>query len=99
MEFPGSVVTRSKRGKLEIRTLESRGSFVICKYLDSKTLKPADRKKKLMLRSESGELVEYFIVPLKDPSRALLIASRPDEKERQIWNRSEQHAEEIWSER
>ena len=99
MEFPKSVVTRSKKGKLEIRTLESRGSFVVCKYLDAKTLKPADKKKKLLLRSESGELVEYFIVPLADPSRAMLITSRPDEKERQIWNQSEQHAEEIWPER
>jgi len=99
MEFPDSVVTRSKKGKLEIRTLEARGSFVVCKYLDAKTLKPADKKKKLLLRSESGELVEYFIVPLTDPSRAMLITSRPDEKERQIWNQSEQHAEEIWPER
>jgi len=99
MQFPESVMTRSKKGKLEIRTLESRGSYVIWKYLDPKTLEPANKKKKLMLRSESGELVEYFIVPLNDPSRAMLITSHPDEKERQIWNKSEQTAEEIWPER
>jgi len=97
MEFPETVLTTSKKGKLEVRTLESRGSFVICKYLDSKTLKP-DTKKKLMLRSKNGELVEYFIVPLNSPSKALLISSRPDEKERQIWNEFEQRAEAIWLE-
>jgi hypothetical protein len=96
MEFPEAVMTRSKKGKLEIRTLESRGSFVICKYFDSSTLKLADTKRKLILRSEKGELTEYFIVPLKDPRRALLISSRPDEKERQIWNESDKRAEEIW---
>jgi len=98
MEFPAAVLTTSKKGKLEIRTLESRGSFVICKYLDAKSLKPAEAKKKLMLRSESGEHLEYFIVPLKDPSRALLISARPDEKERQVWNESDKKAEEIWHE-
>jgi len=99
MEFPETVLTTSKKGRLEIRALESRGSFVICKYLDSKTLKPGDAKKKLMLRSSNGELTEYFIVPLKDPNRALLLSTHPDEKDRQIWNELEQHAEEIWPER
>jgi len=99
MEFPETVLTTSKKGQLEVRTLESRGSFIICKYLDSKTLKPADAKKKLVLRSNSGELTEYFIVPLKNPNRALLISTHPDEKERQIWNELEQHAEALWPER
>jgi len=95
MEFPETVLTTSKKGILEVRTLESRGSFVICKYLDSKTLKLADRKKKLILRSSGGELTEYFIVPLKAPNRALLISAEADEKERQVWNALEQHAEAI----
>jgi len=99
MEFPETVLTTSKKGQLEVRALESRGSFVICKYLDSKTMKPADAKKKLMLRSNNGELTEYFIVPLKDPNRALLLSTHPDEKDRQLWNEIEQHAEEIWPER
>jgi hypothetical protein len=99
MDFPQTVLTTSKKGRLEVRALESRGSFVICKYLDSKTLKPADMKKKLILRSSNGDLAEYFIVPLKDPNRALLISSQPDEKERQVWNVIEQRAEEILPER
>jgi hypothetical protein len=97
MEFPETVLTTSKKGKLEVRTLESRGSFVICKYLDPKTLKP-DTKKKLMLRSKNGELMEYFIVPINSRNRALLISSHPDEKERQIWNELDQRAELTWPE-
>jgi len=99
MEFPETVLTTSKKGRLEVRALESRGSFVICKYLDPKTLKLADAKKKLTLRSDDGELKEYFIVPLKDPHRALLISAQPDEKERQVWNQLEEKAEAIWRER
>lgn len=99
MGFPETVLTVSRKGQLEVRTLESRGSFVICKYLDSKTLKLTDKKKKLILRSDSGELTEYFIVPLKDPKRALLISAQSDEKEREIWNENKQYAEAIWPER
>jgi len=95
MEFPDTVVAKGKRGIPEIRTLDSRGDFVICKYLDPKTMKPADPKRKLMLRLEDGKVEEYFIVPLKN-SRALLISGRSDEKERQIWNDTTKRAEEIW---
>ena len=96
MEFPDTVITKGKKGTLEIRTLDSRGRFVICKYLDPKTLKPADAKRKLMLRLENGTSEEYFIVPLKN-SRALLISGKPDEKERQLWNETTKRAEEIWT--
>lgn len=96
MEFPDTVITTGKRGTLEIRTLDSRGRFVICKYLNPKTLKPVDPKRKLMLHLENGKVEEYFIVPLKN-SRALLISSKSDEKERQIWNEARKRAEEIWT--
>lgn len=47
LEFSGSVLTKRKGGKLEVRALKSRGSFVVCEYLNPETLKPADRKLKL----------------------------------------------------
>ena len=96
MEFPDTVITKGKRGAVEIRTLDSRGRFVICKYLNPKTLKPADPKRKLILRLENGAIEEYFIVPLKN-SRALLISGKPEEKERQIWNEAVKRAEDIWT--
>jgi len=95
MEFPDTVIATGKRGRAEIRALDSKGRFVICKYLDPKTLEP-DPKRKLMLRLENGKVEEYFIVPLKN-SRALLVASKSGEKERQIWNEANGRAEEIWT--
>ena len=99
MEFPETVLRTDKKGQLEVRALESHGTYVICKYLDSRTLKSADAKKKLILRSNDGEVTEFFIVPLKDPNRALLLSARHDEKDRKIWNELEQQAEDVWSER
>jgi hypothetical protein len=96
MDLPESVVTMGKRGRREIRTLESRGRYVICKYLDPETMKAADTKRKLMLFDEHGRIMQYFIVPLKDPKRSLLIQSESNEKERRVWNESLQRAEEIW---
>jgi len=96
MEFPDTVMTKSKKGKVEIRSLDHRGSYVICKYVDPKTMKLADTKRKLMLRDDEGTVREYFIIPLKDPKRALLVLPEAEEKDRQIWNDKQGKAEEIW---
>ncbi len=96
MDLPENVLTKGKRGKLEVRALDSRGSYVMCKYLDPKTMKPANTKRKLMLRDQSGNVLEYFIIPLKDTKRALLLTAASEEKERKVWLESLGRAEEIW---
>lgn len=96
MEFPETVLTKGERGKLEVRTLDSRGNYVLCKYLDPKTMKPTDAKRKLILRDHIGNVIEYFVIPLKDSKRALLISAEPEEKDRQVWNETVQKAEKIW---
>lgn len=96
MEFPEAVLTKGRGGKLEVRALDSRGSFVMCKYLDPKTMKPTEKKRKLMLKDQNGTIVEYFIIPLKDPKRALLLSSETEEKERQVWVEAVGKAEEVW---
>jgi len=84
MGFSDQVLTRGKSGKLELRTLHSRGSFVMCKYLNPETLKLADRKTKLTLKREDGTVEEYFIIPLRDPKRSLLVKSESEEKDRKL---------------
>jgi hypothetical protein len=66
------------------------------RYLDAKTMKPADKKRKLMLRDSSGTVHEYFIIPLKDPKRSLFLTAASEEKERQLWNGDTGRAEEVW---
>ena len=95
MEFPEAVLTKGRGGKLEVRSLDSRGSYVMCKYLDPKTMKLADKKRKLMLKDQKGKVVEYFIISLRDPKRALLISAEPEEKERQVWNEELRKAEDV----
>ncbi len=96
MEFSDQVTTKSRAGKLEIRALEARGKFVLCKYLDPTTLKLADRKLKLSLLDDEGNLREYFIIPTKDQNRSLLIHSQKPEKERKLWNPKTKREEELW---
>ncbi len=96
MDFPESVLIKGKGGRLEVRALDSHGSYVMCKYLDPKTMKPADKKRKLMLKDQNGKVLEYFIIPLKDPRRALLLKAEFEEKERQVWTEDLQRPEEIW---
>ena len=95
MGFSDEVLTRGKSGKLELRTLHSRGSFVMCKYLNPETLKPADKKTKLALKREDGTVEEYFIIPLRDPKRSLLVKAAGEEKSRKVWNEQTQQEEEL----
>jgi hypothetical protein len=93
MQVPETVLTKGRGGKLEVRALDSRGTYVMCKYLDPKTMKPADQKRKLTLKGDDGRIAEYFIIPLKSPKRSLLITAETEEKERQVWNENLQKAE------
>ena len=95
MGFSEEVLTRGKSGKLELRTLHSRGYFVICKYLNPETLKLADKKTKLTLKRQDGTVEEYFIIPLKDPRRSLLVKAEGEEKNRKVWNEQTQREEEL----
>lgn len=96
MDFPKTVLTEGKKGKLEVRSLDHRGRYIMCKYLNPKTMKLADAKRKLILKDEEGRIFEYFIIPLKDPKRALLISTETEDKDRQIWNDKVDKAEEMW---
>lgn len=97
MGFSNDVLTKGKSGKLEVRTLHSRGSFVMCKYLNPETLKLADKKTKLTLKREDGTTEEYFIIPLRDLKRSLLIRAEAEAKDRKIWNEHTQKEEDLWS--
>jgi hypothetical protein len=95
MGFSDQVLTKGKSGKLEVRALHSRGSFVMCKYLNPETLKLADKKTKLTLKCDDGKLEEYFIIPLRDPKRSLLINAQAEEKDRKVWNERTQQEEDL----
>jgi len=97
MGFSENVLTKGKSGKLEVRTLHSRGSFAMCKYLNPETLKLADKKTKLTLKREDGTTEEYFIIPLRDPKRSLLIKAEAEEKDRRVWNSETRQEEDLWT--
>jgi len=81
MEIPSEVLTKSKKGKIEVRSLVKRGY----EYLDPKTLQKSENKVKLVLKDENGKLEEFFLIPLKQSNKFL--ALKVEEKgERKIWN-------------
>jgi len=98
VDFPETVLTKGKKGKLEVRSLEHRGTYVMCKYLDPETMKPTDTKRKLTLKDEEGKVLEYFIIPLKDSKRSLLISAETEEKDRQVWITDLRKAQDMWRE-
>ena len=96
-EYPESILTKDRKGNLEIRNLVSRGQFVMYDYRDVKTFKRVEsNKKKLYLKGKDGKITEYYIIPLKSDNRSLLIKpEKPEEKVRKIWNEKLQKEEDL----
>jgi hypothetical protein len=83
--YPEEVLTRTKKGELEVRSLIDRGRFVRYNYLDPETGEAMEgRKVKLVLISDAGRTEEYFIIPTKS-KRDLLIPAA-EKGARKVWD-------------
>ena len=97
-KYPEIVLTKDKKGNLEVRNLNSRGQFVMYDYRDVESFKQVEnKKKKLYLKEKDGKINEYYIIPLKTGNRFLLITpEKPEEKVRKVWNEKMQKEEDLW---
>jgi len=83
--YPEEVLTRTKRGELEVRSLIDRGRFVRYNYLHPETGEAMEAGKvKLVLISDAGRREEYFIIPTKS-KRDLLIPAA-EKGARKVWD-------------
>jgi hypothetical protein len=83
MPYPEEVLTRSKKGRIEVRNLMDRGRFVRYEYIDPNTGKKSENKVKLVLILDEKQ-EEYFIIPMKDKRHLMIpVESKGDRK---IWD-------------
>ncbi|MCD6275603.1 MAG: hypothetical protein J7J42_02545 [Thermoplasmata archaeon] len=84
MKYPEEVLTVSKKGKVEVRNMVDHGTFVRYEYLDPESGKRSENKVKLVLYN-GEEYEEYFIIPLKQKNRYLLLKAEKKE-DRKLWD-------------
>jgi hypothetical protein len=98
MEFPEEVLTKNRKGQLEVRNLLARGVFVLYDYRDPISFKVVESgKKKLYLKSEDGSVQEFYIIPTKTEGRELLLKPKKEEAvERKVWNNKKKQAEDLF---
>jgi hypothetical protein len=97
VKYPETVLTKDKKGNVEVRNLISRGKFVLYDYRDAKAFKQVESgKKKLYLKDESGEIKEYYIIQLKGGKALLIEPKEKEEKERKVWNDKTKKEEDMW---
>ncbi len=83
--FPSEVLTRTKKGEVEVRSLIDRGRYVRYNYLDPETGESMEGGKvKLVLLSDAGRKEEYFIIPMKSKRDLLIPAS--EKGARKLWD-------------
>ena len=93
--YPEEVITVSKKGRREVRALIDRGKYVRYEYLEPETGKRSENKIKLVLLNENGEQEEYFIIPLKQKDRFLLLKAEV-KPPRKLWDRERKKAVELF---
>lgn len=83
--FPDEVLTRTKKGEIEVRSLIDRGHYVRYNYLHPDTGEPMEGGKvKLVLLSDGGTTEEFFVIPTK-AHRDLLIPAA-EKGARKVWD-------------
>ena len=83
--FPEEVLTRTKKGDVEVRSLLDRGRYVRYNYLHPETGEPMEGGKvKLVLLADDGTVEEFFVIPTKS-KRDLLIPAA-EKGQRRIWD-------------
>ncbi len=83
--FPDEVLTKTKKGETEVRSLIDRGRYVRYRYLHPDTGEPMEGGKlKLVLIAESGRTEEFFIIPTKSHRDLLLPAA--EKGARKVWD-------------
>lgn len=86
--FPDEVLTTTKKGETEVRSLIDRGRYVRYNYLHPDTGEPMEGGKvKLVLWAEDGRTEEFFIIPTK--SRRNLLLPAAEKGPRKIWDGAE----------
>ena len=82
-EYPEEVLTKSKKGKTEVRSLVDSGKFVRYEYLDPETGKRSENKVKIVLYN-GEDYEEYFVIPLKQKNKSLLLKAEK-KPNRKLW--------------
>ena len=83
--FPDEVLTKTKKGETEVRSLIDRGRYVRYNYLNPESGESMEGGKvKLVLLSNARRTEEFFIIPTKSKRDLLLPAA--EKGARKLWD-------------
>lgn len=83
--FPEEVLTKTKKGEIEVRSLIDRGRYVRYNYLHPDTGELLEGGKvKLVLLADDGKTEEFFVIPTK--SRRDLLIPAAEKGARKVWD-------------
>ncbi len=86
MAYPESVLTKNKKGETEVRNLLKTGEFLEYNYIDPKTGKVMEGGKRSIILKSGGKQEHYFIIPLKQKNRFLMIVPEEEKENRCVWD-------------
>jgi hypothetical protein len=94
MEYPESVITKSKKGEKEVRLLVDKGQFIRYQYMDPKTGKIVEKGKFSIILKTAEKEEHLYLIPL-NKGKALVIYPKSEAKQRKVWNKQTKNAEKV----
>ena len=93
MEYPEETITITKKGEREVRIFKEKGTYYIYTYRSLKNGKLLNKEKLVLV--ENGKIKkEFFIIPLKEKNKYLLLETEIKGK-RKLWDEKNKRVIEI----
>ena len=95
-KYPEGVLTKDRKGNVEVRNLVSKGKFLMYDYRHPETFKQVESNKlKLYLKDAEGKK-GFYLIPLKGNRFLMIEAKEGKHPERKVWNEKKNKEENIF---
>lgn len=95
-KYPDEVLTKDRKGNIELRNLVSKGKFVLYDYRNPANFKQVESNKLKLYLKDLQSKKGFYLIPIKG-SRYLMIEAKQDKHpERKVWNEKKKKKENLF---
>jgi hypothetical protein len=95
-KYPEEVLTKDRKGNVEVRNLVSKGKFVLYDYRNPVNFSQVESKKLKLYLKDSENKRGFYMIPVKG-NRFLMIEAKQDKHpERKVWNEKKKKKENLF---
>lgn len=95
-KYTEEVLTKDRKGNVEVRNLVSKGKFVLYDYRNLKTFKQVESNKLKLYLKDSDSKRGFYMIPIKGNRYLMIVAKQDKHPERKVWNEKKKKEENLF---